>query len=150
MSGVTDTAPAGAIELPGGARVRGRGIRDPQPGGPLPDHGLYLGGRRLRRRHDGALTWPHDWVDWPDFLLPRDRDQAIAGIRALHARAAGGERVEVACGGGVGRTGTVIACLAVLSGLPPDEAVSWTRTHHHPRAVETPWQRRWVARFPPG
>jgi len=34
--------------------------------------------------------------------------------------------------------------------VPADEAVAWTRAHHHPRAVETPWQRCWVARFPPG
>jgi Protein-tyrosine phosphatase len=140
----------GAIELPSGAWVRGRGLRGPRPAGSPPDYGLYLGGRRLRRRHDGALTWPHDWVDWPDFLLPRDRDLAIDRIRALGGRAVAGERVEVACGGGVGRTGTVIACLCVLSGLPADEAVAWTRAHHDSRAVETPWQRRWVARFPPG
>ena len=27
---------------------------------------------------------------------------------------------------------------------PPDEAVAWVRERYHPRAVETPWQRRWV------
>ena len=57
------------------------------------------------------------------------------------------EDVEVACGGGVGRTGTVLACLAVLDGLSPDEAVAWVGAHHHRRAVETRGQRRWVAQF---
>ena len=66
----------------------------------------------------------------------------------LHARVVAGERVEVACGGGVGRTGTVMACLAVLAGVPSGEAVAWTRAHYNRRAVETPWQKRWVARFP--
>ncbi len=145
---MTTTRLAGAIELPDGAWVRGRGLRHPPPAGPPPDYGLYLGGRRLRRRHDGTLPWAHDWVDWPDFLLPRHPDLAIAHVRSLHARATDGERVEVACGGGVGRTGTVIACLAVLAGLPPGDAVAWARAHHDPKAVETPWQRRWVARFP--
>lgn len=121
--------------------MRGRGLRRPMPAGPLPEYGLYLG----TRHHD--QPWAHDWIDWPDFLLPRDRDQAVARIVALHERARAGLRVEVACGGGVGRTGTVIACLAVLSGLPPAEAIAWTREHHHRRAVETPWQRRWVTRF---
>lgn len=145
---MTSTDLPGAIVLPDGARVRGRGLRDGPPAGPVPDYGLYLGGRRLRRRHDAELAWPHDWVQWPDFLLPRDRDAAIGLIRALHGRAVAGERVEVACGGGVGRTGTVIACLALLAGRAPDDAVAWARDHHHHRAVETPWQRRWVARFP--
>ncbi|GAA4137182.1 protein-tyrosine phosphatase family protein [Actinomadura keratinilytica] len=138
----------GAIRLPDGAWIRGRALRGPAPDGPAPDFGLYLGTSRLRRRHEDRLTWPSDWIDWPDFLLPRDRDGAVRAIRALHERARAGQAVEVACGGGVGRTGTVIACLAVLSGVAPSDAVAWAREHHHPRAVETPWQRRWVARFP--
>ncbi|MBT2206581.1 MULTISPECIES: protein-tyrosine phosphatase family protein [Actinomadura] len=142
------SALTGALRLPDGSWVRGRGLRDPAPDGPPPDFGLYLGSGRLRRRHEDALNWPHEWIEWPDFLLPRDSELAVRRVRDLHGRARSGDAVEVACGGGVGRTGTVIACLAVLSGLPPQEAVAWTREHHHRRAVETPWQRRWVARFP--
>ncbi|MGI5167162.1 protein-tyrosine phosphatase family protein [Spirillospora sp. CA-253888] len=137
-----------ALRFPDGSQIRGRGLRNPPPSGPSPDFGLYLGSDRLRGRHAPGLGWPHEWIAWPDFLLPRDRDQAVRSITALHERARAGEAVEVACGGGVGRTGTVIACLAVRCGLSPAEAVDWTRRHHHPRAVETPWQRRWVARFP--
>jgi len=37
--------------------------------------------------------------------------------------------------------------LAVLSGVPSADAVAWVRDHYHPRAVETPWQRRWVTRL---
>jgi protein-tyrosine phosphatase len=136
-----------AVELPDGSVIHGRGLRD----GPValaPDRGLYLGGKRLRRRHEPELPWPHEWIAWPDFLLPRDRDSAVAAITRLHEHARAGLVVEVACGGGVGRTGTVIACLAILAGLPAAEAVTWTRAHYHRRAVETPWQRRWVGRFP--
>ena len=57
------------------------------------------------------------------------------------------ERVEVACGGGRGRTGTALACPAVLDGVPARHAVAWVRRSYDPRAVETPWQRRWVMRF---
>lgn len=138
----------GAVRLPDGAWVRGRGLRDPAPPGPAPDFGLYLGSRRLRERHEPQLSWPREWVDWPDFLLPVHREEAVARIRALHARAIAGERVEVACGGGVGRTGTVVACLAVLAGVPAAGAVAWARANYHRRAVETPWQRAWVRRFP--
>jgi protein-tyrosine phosphatase len=55
--------------------------------------------------------------------------------------------VEVACGGGTGRTGTVLACMAVLAGHPADDAVAWTRRHYRRHAVETPGQRRWVRWF---
>ncbi|MFI9010307.1 protein-tyrosine phosphatase family protein [Actinosynnema sp. NPDC053489] len=140
----------GAIELPDGALVRGRGWRNPTPEG-TPDYALYLGSPKMRRAvmaRPDAPSWPHEWVDWPDFRLPRSPEVAVPLIRDLHARALAGERVEVACGGGIGRTGTVIACLAVLAGVPAGEAVAWTRTHYHRRAVETPWQKRWVARFP--
>ncbi|HEU5474985.1 MAG TPA: protein-tyrosine phosphatase family protein [Actinophytocola sp.] len=140
---------AGATVFPDGTWVRGRGLRDGVPTGPPPGYGLYLGTAHLRTRHEHTLTWPHDWIDWPDFRLPRDRAAAIVEIRNLHARARSGTEVEVACGGGIGRTGTVMACLAILSGVPAAEAVTWTRAHYHPRAVETPWQRRWVHAFPP-
>ncbi|WP_331770437.1 protein tyrosine phosphatase (plasmid) [Embleya sp. NBC_00888] len=146
---MSDTPLVGALRLPDGTSIRGRGLRHPLPDGPPPQFGLYLGSDRLRRRHEDALPWPQAWLDWPDFRLPRDRDAAVRHIRALHERARTGASVEVACGGGVGRTGTVIACLAILSGVDPAEAVDWTRRHHHPRAVETPWQRRWATRFPP-
>ena len=108
-----ETRLPGAISLPDGVWVRGRGLRRPARAGVAPDYGLYLGGGRLRRAHDQGITWTHEWIDWPDFLLPRDREQAIGRIRALHEQARAGRRVEVACGGGVGRTGTVIALCAI-------------------------------------
>ncbi|MFF5260046.1 protein-tyrosine phosphatase family protein [Actinomadura viridis] len=138
----------GALRLPDNTSIRGRGLRRPLPEGPTPDVGLYLGSGRLRRRHEAALSWPHVWIDWPDFLLPRHSDEAVRQIHHLHEKARSGLLAEVACGGGVGRTGTVIACLAILSGVDAADAVDWARAHHHPKAVETPWQRRWVSRFP--
>jgi hypothetical protein len=141
MAAVSDPL-LGAIALPDGTPVRGRGRRAPLPAGPLPDFGLYPG-RPGRWRPD----WPSEWVDWPDFRTPRDRDGAAAAIVRTYELARGGRRVEVACGGGIGRTGTVIACMAVLAGHPAGDAVAWTRTHYRRRAVETPGQRRWVRWF---
>lgn len=57
------------------------------------------------------------------------------------------ERVEVACAGGRGRTGTALACLAVLDGVPADRAVAFVRRNYDAHAVETPWQKRYVRRF---
>lgn len=130
------------VELPDGCRVRGRGLRARPPGeGQEPELGLYL-----TWRQPPVTAWQFRWIRWPDFGLPLSTPSAVAAIREAHERA-GAERVEVACGGGTGRTGTVLALMAVLSGVPVNEAVSWVRTHYRPRAVETPWQRRWVARM---
>ncbi|WP_103353039.1 protein-tyrosine phosphatase family protein [Amycolatopsis sp. CA-128772] len=134
------------VEFPDGTRVHGRGLGRPRPDGPEPDFGLYLGTSRLRRKHGGGISWPHEWITWPDFLLPMNPQDARRKIKALHERAKT-ETVEVACYGGVGRTGTVMACLATLSGVPAEEAVAWVRANYHERAVETPWQRRWVSWF---
>jgi protein-tyrosine phosphatase len=60
---------------------------------------------------------------------------------------AGSERVEVACHGGRGRTGTALACIAVLDGVAPGAAVAFVRAGYDRRAVETPWQARYVAGF---
>jgi protein-tyrosine phosphatase len=81
--------------------------------------------------------------------LPSDARDAEHALREVWRRA-GSERVEIACGGGRGRTGTVLACLAVLNGLPALEAVTYVREHYGRRAGETPWQRRYVTRFPAG
>ena len=48
-------------------------------------------------------------------------------------RARRGELVEIGCLGGSGRTGTVLACMAVLAGVPPAEAVDWVRTRTRPK-----------------
>jgi hypothetical protein len=143
-----------AITLPDGTELRGRGLSQPLPPGPLPTFGLYLGrppdaaeGRLLRRGPVWRPEWPAEWVDWPDFRSPRDGAAAAAAIRRAYRQARDGERVEVACTGGTGRTGTVIACLAILAGHPVDDAVSWARRHYRARAVETPGQRRWIRWF---
>ena len=137
MSWADDT---GLVELPCGVRVRGRRLG--APASPA-DRAVVLG--------SGPLPpWPTRRVRWPDFGVPSDPDDVLAALTEALDRARAGERVEVACRGGVGRTGTALAALAVLDGLPADEAVRWVRDRYHPRAVETPWQRRWLCTLGPG
>ncbi|MFC7546734.1 protein-tyrosine phosphatase family protein [Plantactinospora sp. GCM10030261] len=137
-----EPAAPGVLRLPSGRLVRGRGLRDGLPDGPMPTFGLYLLGSA-----PPSVPWHSEWLRWPDFRLPSDRDAAYRVLSDTWERAAT-DRAEIACGGGRGRTGTALACLAVLDGVPPGEAVAFVRRHYHPRAVETPWQRRYVARFP--
>jgi hypothetical protein len=139
-----DPAAPGVLRLPSGRLVRGRGLGRPLPAGPAPTFGLYLLGHE-----PPAVPWEARWLAWPDFGLPSDRAAAVAALREAWVRAAA-ERVEIACHGGHGRTGTALACLAVLDGVPGREAVGYVREHYAARAVETPWQRRFVACFPAG
>jgi hypothetical protein len=131
----------GVLRLPSGRLVRGRGLRKPMPEGPEPTYGVYLLGPA-----PPEVPWESTWLRWPDFRLPSDRAQART-VLADAWRRAGTERVEFACAGGHGRTGTALACLAVLDGVPADEAVAYVRTHYDRHAVETWWQRRYVRQF---
>ncbi|GAA0936945.1 protein-tyrosine phosphatase family protein [Kribbella koreensis] len=131
----------GVLRLPSGRLVRGRGVRDGVPGGVLPAYGVYLLGKE-----PPAVPWESRWVVWPDFRLPADDRDARDALVGVLARA-GDERVEVACAGGRGRTGTALACLAVLDGVPPADAVAYVRANYHAKAVETFWQKRYVRRF---
>ncbi len=143
MSGPWEAGAPGVVRLPSGRLVRGRALRRPVPEGPEPQWALHLLGSA-----PPAVPWPSRWVRWPDFRLPADPVDARDAVEELWRRS-GDERVEVACGGGRGRTGTALACLAVLDGVAPNEAVRWVRDHYARRAVETPWQRRYVAGWRP-
>ena len=131
----------GVLRLPSGRLVRGRGLRNPLPAGPLPTYAVYLQGKP-----PPAVEWDAHWLRWPDFRLPSDRIEALAVLADALERAAT-DRVEIACTGGHGRTGTALACLAVLDGVPAHEAVDFVRANYHSKAVETLWQKRYVRRF---
>jgi protein-tyrosine phosphatase len=79
--------------------------------------------------------------------LPADEADVLSTLTEAWQRAVA-ERVEIACAGGRGRTGAALACLAILDGVPSTEAVAFVRVHYDPHAVETPGQRRYVARWP--
>ncbi len=132
-------ATPGVLTLPSGRAVRGRAWTD--VAAPRPDLGLYL-----LPRPPAALPWESRWVRWRDFALPADAARLREALVELLARAAE-ERTEIACRGGTGRTGTALACLAVLDGIPPDEAVAFVRAGYRPRAVETRSQAAFVGRF---
>lgn len=91
--------------------------------------------------------WSHGHVDWPDFGLPPDPEALRLALQDVLHRARRDERVELGCWGGHGRTGTALACLAVLAGTPASEAVAWVRANYCEHAVETPEQEAFVLAF---
>jgi len=128
------------VTFPDGSRVRASSLADRLADDPERAYGLYLDAR-------WAPTWPAEVIAWPDFGLPAEPVVAARQIAAAFQRARGGELVEVGCLGGSGRTGTVLACMAVLAGVPPAEAVAWVRAAYRPQAVETADQKAWVQWF---
>ncbi len=113
------------------------GSADPYARDVPPDFGLYLDER-------WKPPWPHDHLDWPDFGVPDDQAMVVEVLESLLDRARAGQRVEIGCYGAHGRTGTALACLAVLCGHAGDDAVSWVRANYCERAVETDDQEAFV------
>ena len=128
------------VVFPDGSRVRASSISDRRVDDPERAFGLYLDAR-------WQPTWPADLIEWRDFGLPEDGESAAQKIEGAFRRARQGELVEVGCLGGSGRTGTVLACMAVLAGIPPEKAVAWVRHAYKPEAVETTEQEEWVLWF---
>ncbi|MDD9371995.1 MAG: hypothetical protein PV358_17880 [Acidimicrobiales bacterium] len=121
-----------AVELADGTVVTAVSFAEDDPYGRdvAPAFGLYLDAR-------WSPPWPHAHTDWPDFEVPDDTGALRRALLALLQRARAGDAVEIGCLGGHGRTGTALACLAVLTGTPADEAVAWVRERYCAKAIET-------------
>jgi Protein-tyrosine phosphatase len=128
------------VVFPDGTTVDACGLRDRQVKNPDRDFGLYMDPRWVP-------TWPAELIEWEDFGVPADGARAAEQIRAVFERARAGQRVEIGCAGGLGRTGTVLACMATLAGVPPIHAVEWVRANYDPHAVETGKQEAFVHTF---
>jgi len=85
---------------------------------------------------------------WPDLGVPRDPKRFVRALKWLLAQAAAGQRIEIGCAGGHGRTGTTLAGLLVLQGMTPSRAIQRVRREYCSEAVETRAQvsmlQRWV------
>jgi protein-tyrosine phosphatase len=82
----------------------------------------------------------------PDGGTPRD-SRAMGAILASITTARTAGDVAVACMGGVGRSGLVVACALVAAGWDPQAAIERVREVRHPSAVETQAQEDFVRKF---
>ena len=112
----------------------------PAPDGPDPEFALYV-----VASEPFGVPWEFRWVTWADFGLPSD-PLALREALVEAWQRADRERVEVGCMGGRGRTGTALACIAVLDGVPPTRR-STSSGGTPPDAVETQAQRQFVVEF---
>jgi hypothetical protein len=128
------------VGFPDGTVVRGSSLPDRDKDDGWREYGLYLDAR-------WSPSWPAEVIEWEDFGLPASFDDAVQAIEHAFDLARSGKRVEVGCLGGKGRTGTVLACMAILAGVPPVDAVNWVQGNYSPKAIENEGQERWVSRF---
>lgn len=132
------------VVLPDGTKVVAASLvgTEPYEREVVPDFGLYFDPR-------WQPPWPYAVVDWPDFGVPGDLMHFRSALQDVLARSRDDQRVEIGCLGGHGRTGTALACLAVLTGHNATEAVAWVRSNYCPEAVETDEQHSFVSSFTP-
>lgn len=112
--------------------------------GPDPDFGLYADGTWA------GVPWLHMMLPWQDFGLPRvDFTIADDAIKTAYEWVKRGKRVEMGCIGAHGRTGTMLACMAILDDpeLTAPMAVSFVKASYCHHAIETQLQEWYVARF---
>lgn len=129
-----------AVLLPDGSTIVAVSYdsADPYRRERLPDFGLYLDPL-------WKPSWPYAHIAWPDFGVPDQPDTVAPALCDLRERAHRGQRVELGCLGGHGRTGSALAWLVVLTGHPPGDAVAWVRHNYCKQAVETPAQEQFIA-----
>ncbi len=84
-----------------------------------------------------------------DFGRPQDADGFIIFLNDLLLRLRRQETIYLHCFAGIGRTGTVLACLLKTAGAVEDP-VRLVRAIYDPRALETEEQQRFARAFTPG
>jgi protein-tyrosine phosphatase len=116
-------------------------------GGPF--DAMPEGARGLCLEADAARIGEAEWrLDVPDYGVPDE-----AGLRAILAqmleamRTAPNDAYHIGCKAGIGRTGTVMACLAIMAGAVEGDPVAWLRTAYYQGAIETPGQEAFVRGF---
>jgi ADP-ribosyl-[dinitrogen reductase] hydrolase len=110
------------------------------------DEELRRWGDREIVRHAATMGVDVDRHPIPDGGTPLNQRAMDAIIGSISEGRANGD-VAVACMGGVGRSGTVVACALVAAGWDPEEAIGRVRRARHPTAVETHQQEVFVRKF---
>lgn len=108
---------------------------------PIPDFAVYLD--NIWAAWSAAL-----YIPWKDHGLPEiPLNRAAEFIVDAYNLAELGQSVEIGCIGGHGRTGTVLACMAVLAGVPGKDAADWVWKNYCTKAIESAKQEWFILWF---
>lgn len=139
----------GVVEFPSGRRIRGRSWRQPVSQNATVSVILTTAAPGEFSTHSVFEGDPDRiMIDWPDERLPKRTAHATEMLRQAWELAKT-ERVEITCRGGVGRTGTALAMIAVFEGLAPTEAIDFIREHYNEESVKSHAQRGFLREFAP-
>jgi len=107
----------------------------------------YLAGETAKQRAESLKEFGIEFVHSPigDFGVPTP-EQAIRLSKMIMNDAIGGKSILIHCMGGLGRSGTIVACALVHYGIKPDEAIKIVRTVR-PGTLETDEQVQFVIEF---
>lgn len=129
------------FRLPSGVEVYASTYHGDRMNDPLPDLGIYLDG-----------IWSPDTVAFhvgcPDYGTPIPPLASVIYVAREGLRAAGeGKRVEIGCVGGHGRTGLMLAIMALLSMRQPNarQAINLVRSAYCTEAIESAEQEWYIS-----
>lgn len=127
------------LKFPDGTTVYASSSNSKRDKADRPDFGLYLD-------WIWKPSWRAEFIDWADYGTPTNFDAAYEAIIDAFEKAKAGKKVEVGCIGGHGRTGTVLACMGVLAGQDPADAIKYVRSEYCNETIETSGQE-WFVRW---
>jgi len=81
---------------------------------------------------------------WPDYGMPKDRKCLMRSLSWLLKQVEQEKIVEIGCMGGHGRTGTALAALLVLQGIPAQDAIRRVWRRYCEEAIESKSQLAFI------
>lgn len=82
-----------------------------------------------------------------DVSVPTSPEATLRFVSKLEKLLAKGENVGIHCRNGVGRSGIIAACLLILRGLSPEQALEEVSNARGVIVPQTAEQREWVVAF---
>ena len=132
------------LTLPGGSLVvHCSQLWNDRPEADQPDFGLYA-------ETKWNPTWRNEFINWPDYGIPKDLATACIQIGSAYVMIEDGSDVEIGCWGGHGRTGTILACMVLLDmrgEWTADQAIAWVKTSYCDKAIEVDEQKWFIKYF---